>query len=500
MTRTVLVARTLFGVGLAAAALAADPVDKLPEPKRAETAATAGAPPKAEATAAVMPIDLPTALRLADENSPTIAVARARVDEAYARQRQAEVMWLPTLQTGVTYYRLDGRTQNQRGELFSVSRSNLFLATGFALRFDVADALFLPLAARQLTAAADAGARATSNNVELDTALAYLDLLEAHGRLAVNADTLARAEETLRRAAAADEAGLSRSKADVTRMRTEVELRRLERVEFEGRALVVSARLAQLTLLPPCVELRPADLCVLPLTLVPPCPCEELVAVAVANRPEMAAFRAATGAATERLKQARAEPLLPKMTFDYAGGLFGGGRNENLGEFSSRGTVGAALTWELRNLGLGNRAEIWERQAQLGVAGLRVREVQAQVSAEVVAAAGLSVARLRSLGHAEAAVKEAVELYRRLLESSFGVAGPGGRLDTIEPLLAIQALNQARVQLLTAVIEYDRAQFRLHFALGQPAVSALPGTPKSLDVPAIPGPNDANATNGAKKE
>lgn len=464
-----------FGIAAASAALAAEPVAPAP---------TAPGP-------GPMPIDLPTALRLADENSPTIAIARARIDEAYARQRQADVMWLPSLQTGVTYYRLDGRTQNQRGDLFSVSRSNLFLATGFGLRFDVADAIFMPLAARQLAAAAAAGARATSNNVQLDTALAYFDLLEAHGRLAVNADTLARAEETLRRATAADEAGLSRSKADVTRMRTEVELRRLERVEIEGRAAVASARLAQLTLLPPCVELQPADPCVLPLTLVPPCPCEELVAVAVANRPELAAFRAATGAAAERLKQAQVEPLLPKVTLDYAGGLYGGGRNENLGEFSSRGAIGAALTWEMRNLGLGNRAEVWERQAQLGAAGLRVREVQAQVSAEVAAAAKLSDARLRSLDHAEAAVKEAVELYRRLLEASFGVAGAGGRLDTIEPLLAIQALNQARVQLLTAVIEYDRAQFRLHFALGQPARSALPKPARTLAVPAVPSTPDA---------
>lgn len=494
MTRAV--ARSFVGIGIVAALLAADPADKLPEPKKPNTV-TPPAPTRA------MPIDLPTALRLADENSPTIAVARARVDEAYARLQQAEVMWLPTLQTGVTYFRLDGRTQNQSGLMFSISRSNIFFSSGFGLRFDLANALYQPLAARQLSAAAEATARATSNNVQLDTALAYLDLLETYGRLAVNADTLSRAEETLRRANAADEAGLSRSKADVTRMRTEVELRRLERVEIEGRAGIASARLAQLTLLPPCVELQPVDVCVLPLTLVPPCPCEELVAVAVANRPEMAAFRAVTGAAAERLKQARVEPLLPRVSLDYAGGLYGGGRNDNLGEFSSRGTIGAALTWELRNLGLGNRAEIYERQAQLGVAGLRVREAQAQVSAEVAASAKVSEARLRSLSHAEAAVKEAVELYRRLLESSFGMTGAGGRLDTIEPLLAIQALNQARVQFLTSVIEYNRAQFRLHFALGQPACSALPGTARPLDVPAVPAvpaTSDARATNGTKKE
>src|SRR5262245_61979506 len=48
-----------------------------------------------------LPIDLPTALRLVDANSPTVALARARIDQAYARQRQAEVYYLPTLLTGV---------------------------------------------------------------------------------------------------------------------------------------------------------------------------------------------------------------------------------------------------------------------------------------------------------------------------------------------------------------------------------------------------------------
>ena len=59
----------------------------------------------------VLPIDLPTALRLVNASNPTIGVARARVREAYARLRQAQVLWLPNLESGPAYLRHDGILQ-----------------------------------------------------------------------------------------------------------------------------------------------------------------------------------------------------------------------------------------------------------------------------------------------------------------------------------------------------------------------------------------------------
>jgi outer membrane protein TolC len=67
------------------------------------------------------------------------------------------------------------------------------------------------------------------------------------------------------------------------------------------------------------------------------------------------------------------------------------------------------------------------------------------------------------------------------------MVGQRGQFDALEPYLAIQALNQARVQYLGAVVEYNRAQFRLYAALGQPPTCALPdATPQPLEVPAMP--------------
>src|SRR5207248_9416632 len=73
-----------------------------------------------------LPIDLPTALRLADAANPTINLARERVREAYFLLNEAEVAWLPNLQTGPTYVRHDGQLQNAAGVVFGVSKQNLF--------------------------------------------------------------------------------------------------------------------------------------------------------------------------------------------------------------------------------------------------------------------------------------------------------------------------------------------------------------------------------------
>ena len=68
-------------------------------------------------------------------------------------------------------------------------------------------------------------------------------------------------------------------------------------------------------------------------------------------------------------------------------------------------------------------------------------------------------------------------MFRKLSATSFGMIGPRGQFDALEPLLAVQSLNQSRLQLLAAITEYNRAQYRLFTALGQPAVGAPPTAP-----------------------
>lgn len=464
----------LLGLALAQASALADPPDK-----------------PAPADDPAMPIDLPTAMRLVDASNPTIALARERVREAYARLEQAQVLWLPNLTAGTAYLRHDGQVQNAAGIVFTTSKSSIFVGGGAAMRFDTADAYFGPLVARRLVQAQSAASRATADDVQLEAALAYLELLRVFGALAINADTLGRAEELLHAARAADEEGLAKSKADLPRALTEVNLRRQERIVLEGEAAVASARLAQLLLLPPAVDLRPADPAVLPITLVPPgTPLDELIATGLMNRPELAEGRALVGAAVARLRQAKVGPFLPRVEVGYTAGGFGGGRNSFIGDFDGRGDGTAQATWQFDNLGFGDAARVRERRVEVSEANLHVAEAQARVGAEVTAAAKVAATRLRTLDLAQATVRDALEAWRRLREVAFGVGNPKLRaFEALEPLIAEQQLAQARTQYLNEVIEYNRAQFRLYWALGQPPACALPQAAEvPVQVPASPPP------------
>src|SRR5262249_24060824 len=153
----------------------------------------------------------------------------------------------------------------------------------------------------------------------------------------------------------------------------------------------VSARLARLLLLQPTIDLQPADPAVVPLELVPPTKTlDDLVGLGLANRPEMAAYRAALGAADLRVRQAQLAPLLPRIQIDYPVGVFGGGINSTLADFNARSDLTASAYWQLDNLGLGNLARVRERRAEAEQANYQFLEVQARVAAEVTEAAKLA--------------------------------------------------------------------------------------------------------------
>jgi hypothetical protein len=179
---------------------------------------------------------------------------------------------------------------------------------------------------------------------------------------------------------------------------------------------------------------------------------------------------------------------VPRLEVGYSAGTFGGGMNERVGDFGGRGDGTAQMVWETHNLFAGDVARARARRSEYNQANIHVVEVQARVAAEVTAAAKLARSRQRTLATAQEAVRQAMETWRRLREAAFGMDDPHQRLlDSLEPLVAEQALDTARTQYLTEVIEFNKAQFRLYTALGQPPQEALPAaTALPVDVPVVP--------------
>ena len=102
----------------------------------------------------------------------------------------------------------------------------------------------------------------------------------------------------------------------------------------------------------------------------------------------------------------------------------------------------------------------------------QLAEIRAQIGEEVTAAYRQVIAGLESLNSAQQGVQQSLETWRRLRVESFGLGGQQHLFDPLEPLIAERDLNQARIAYLNAVIGYNRAQFQLYWALGQPPMCA----------------------------
>jgi outer membrane protein TolC len=410
-----------------------------------------------------------------------VALAAERVRAASAQLEQAKVLWLPTIYLGADYFRHDGHLQDVAGNVFGTSKSTFMLGAGPSAVFAVSDALFAPLAARQTLQARQAALQAAANDSLLAVAEAYFNVQQARGELAGAGDAARRAAELLRRAEKLAP-GLV-PPVEVARTRTELARRRQLVQSARERWRTASAELARVLRLDPSAVVEPLEPPHLQITLIDPDRAiDDLIPLALLNRPELAARQALVQATLQRLKQEKIRPLIPSVLLRGAStnpagtlgvGYFGGGRNGSLSNFSGRGDLDLQLVWEFQNLGLGNRARVKERRAENEIAVLELFRTQDRIAAEVVQAHAQVQSAAARVADAAAAVKDAVESANQNLEGLGQTRGAGNQLVLLirpqEAVASVQALAQAYADYYGAIADHDRAQFRLHRALGQPA-------------------------------
>lgn len=469
------------------------------EPAPPAAKAALPAVPAAGTQGKPLPINLPTALTLSDANPLDIQIAGERLRTAAAQLDRARVMWLPNVNAGVDYYRHDGRIQDIAGVVFNTGRSSLLVGGGPQAVFAVSEAVFAPLAARQVVRAREADAQAARNDATLQVAEAYFAVQQARGEVAGALDALRRADELVGKAEKLAP-GLTPT-VEVNRARAEAARRRYAVEAAYERWQVASADLTRLLRLEPGTLVEPAEEPSLTVELIDPAAApEELIPVALTNRPELASDQAVIQAALARVRQEKVRPFVPTVAVrgvgsqvpGLAGGYFGGGINEYMGNFGPRFSIDLQAVWELQNFGLGNRAAVREREAESRQALLRLLRTQDLVSAEVVQAHARvrrSAARMRA---AEAGLADAVETAER---NVFGLGQTrrfGDQLALVfrpqEAVAAVAALDQAYRDYYAAVADHNRAQFQLYRALGHPAQylakSAAPPAVAPADLPA----------------
>jgi outer membrane protein TolC len=446
-------------------------------------------PPPPTAGDRPLPINLPTALQLASVRPIDIALASERIQVAAAQLERAEVLWLPTVYLGVDYFRHDGQIQNVEGNVFGTSKQAFMVGAAPFAVFAITDAIFEPLAQRQVVRAREAALQTARNNSLLAVAEAYFNVQQARGQLAGAVDAARRAEEVRRRTEnlAAGGQGIL-AEVDVARARTEFDRRDQDVDAARERWRTASAELARVLRLDPAALVLPLEAPHLRVTLVPlDRPVDDLIPVALMNRPELATQQALVQATLERLRQERLRPLIPSVLLrgaatnpagTLAGGGFGGGLNDDFGNFGARSDFDLEVLWEFQNLGFGNAARVRERRGENQLAVLELFGLQDQVAADVAQAYAQAQSAAARVAKAERELKDAVESADKNLRGlgeTKTARGPAGGIVPIlvirpqEVVAAVQAAAQAYADYYGAVGDYNRAQFRLYRALGQPA-------------------------------
>jgi outer membrane protein TolC len=473
------------------------PGEVLPSPKTASAADVV--PPSVNSILGdqVNPIDLASALQLARVQNPEIMLARERVEEAVALRQLAAAQFLPNINAGTNFDNHNGPLQRANGQILKVDRGSLYLGLGAnavgagtvnipGIVWDVnlSKVIFGSLVSRQVVRQRDFASAAVRNDILLAVASAYMELLRTEGRRAIAILNRQEAREVARVTANYFKAGQGRQ-ADADRAATELEVREADFIQAEGDILTASARLAQLLDLNPSIRLHAIDGWVVPAPIVPdPIPVAELIAIALTQRPELAERQAAIRAALLHLQGTKLLPFSPNLIVGYSAGTFGGGSNlvaegvlqadgtilrqPRFDSFAGRQDFDAVVYWSVRNLGIGNLALVRLAQSNLRSEQLRDVEVLDRVRAEVAIAHARTHARFAQIGTAEQAVQSSQTAFREDLSRTRAAVGL-----PIEVLDSLRLLGRSRFAYLDAIVDYNRAQFELYVALGQPPANVL---------------------------
>lgn len=435
--------------------------------------------PEGEVVSEIIPSDttllnLPTALSMIGGDHPAIGFAQWKVQEAYAVLDQAEVLWLPSIQTGFSFHRHDGNYQASNGDIVDVNRSSLQYGLGagatgagttpvpgLRAQFHLADAIFAPDIAKKTAWAAGHAEKAVVNRQLRDVALAYMKLLDAHQQQRILEDIRGRTAGLAK--ITDDFAGAGQGlQADADRMQTELML-------IDGRIAVsrenvdvASARLAHALSTDAGQRIIPMDSTVVPIDLISAdMDRGSLISSGLSARPELKQLQALVAAACDRYQRQKYSPFVPSVLLGFSAGGFGGDTGNAINSVDDRYDFDAMVTWEVRNFGFGERAARRQTEAQVQQAMYQKVKLIDDVAREISEAHTQVLHRRERMAVTQQSIRSARDSYDRNLSRIREGAGL-----PIEVMLSVQALEASQRAYLDSVIAYNEAQFQLQWALG----------------------------------
>ncbi len=479
-------------------------------------------PPPLEPGDLRFPINLGTALRLADNRPLVVAAAQASAWRAEAELQQAKVLWVPTLNLGADYIRHDGfgpdlnrggnvpqgenaLGQNAPGSLGRPLNQNVnLLYAGGGLTYTpsapnylqnarlgdpllpspqvqtLTDIFFQPLYQRQRLNAERWDIQHAKNDALRDTARAYFEVHKYRGQYAGALYCVESGRQLVQVITV-----LSRdlvSGVEVDRARNVLADLEQQAVSARQNWRRASADLTRVLRLDPRAVVEPLERDHLQITLIDPGrSLDELIPIGLTNRPELAQHQAVVQATLVAIRREKLRPLLPSILLNgfqtpyelIEVGGYGSGNGGKLNLWSSRDDISPQVLWQANNLGLGNLAQVKQQRAGASQALVRLFAVQDGVAGDVTRAQADVQAAAARVVQAERELRSAAINYRGNVEGLKQTQRFGNVLVQIfrpqEVVFALQLLKRGYDHYFATVAEYNEAQFELFHALGYPA-------------------------------
>jgi outer membrane protein TolC len=409
-----------------------------------------------------LPIDLPTALRLAGAQNLDVQIARENLNEAQARHKSAAEGFFPWVSPGVVYHRRDGVAQaSPSGEISDANYQSYAPGVTAAAQLDFGNAIYATLAARQLVKASDQALETQRQDAALAAAQGYFDLVKAGALVGVVNEAIQISQDYQRQLHEAVAAGIA-FKGDELRIQTQTEHYKITLQQSRAQQRAAAVKLAQVLHLDPTVDLVPLDTGLTSLTLSPTnASMSALVAQALRDRSELKQSQALTAASREEKNGAVYGPLIPSLGAQVFGGGLGGGPEGSSGTFDGMADYFVGLSWRVGPGGLFDSGRIKATKARLTATQLAQAKLKDAVTSQVVDALVTVNSMAAQIQLAEQNLNTASETLRLTQQrKQFGVG------IVLEDIQAQQALTQARSDYITALADYNRAQYALSRAIG----------------------------------
>ncbi|MBE9109785.1 TolC family protein [Nodosilinea sp. LEGE 07298] len=414
------------------------------------------------------PLSLETAIELAYRNSEQLRIALLQLERSQSGLRAERASLYPTVDLSGSLQTTNqsssgGESQFGGGDITTTTASST-LRTDYDLGLSGERSARISAAERQVRLS-ELQVEQTREDLRLNTITDYYAVQEAIEQIRINQAFLDEAERNLRDSQLREEVGVG-TRFDVLRAEVQVANARQTLTQAASQRQIAQRQLSRRLNVPPAIELTSLAVNIAgawPLSL------EESIVLAFQNRAELEQFLVERefNDAQRRISLAAVRPRL---------GVFGQYGLQSLlssstGASSSLGdgfSLGAQLSWRLFDAGAA-RARATQNELDIQTDEFEFESTRNDIRVQVEESYYTLVANQANIDTASVAVNQAEEALE-LATLRFN-AGVGTQLDV---LTATRELAEAEGNLVTAVLDYNRALARLERAVSNLASPAIP--------------------------